>query len=185
MTKRGKWLAKFKMQYFTCMFKRIIFIFIATLCFINALGQTDFCDAIATIMQDAPNKFRNVRGKMIEANANATFWESGVKVPYSISCRFVFSMGLFYEAAFLQSQNKEDVQPFYDACKKRLSDCLTPLGYKMTLTDNFYPGMQTFKKVIFTQETTADATPPAHITLEATYNKEVNKYTVVMYIFEH
>ena len=56
------------------------------------------------------------------------------------------------------------------------------------MQDNFFPGLGDYKKVVFIKDATEDvkvANIPAHIAMEATYNKEIGKYTVVMYIFEH
>jgi len=180
------------------MARRILLLLVCTGLFLfkGYAQQAAFCNAINAIVKDAPNKFRNIRGKLIEANANATFWESGINVPGAIGARFVYSMGLFYEAAVLQTKNKDEVKAVYDKYKGLLSSCLTPQGYAMTLSDNFYPGLTDYKKVVFMLEEKEEIPPtandkvkppsaPAHITLGATYSKDVDKYTVVMYIFEH
>ena len=82
-------------------------------------------------MRDAPNKFRNTRGKLKDANANATIWNCEIKIPGTISSRFVASMGLFYEGAFLQTPNKDDLKAIYDKYKAKLDSCLIPLGYTL------------------------------------------------------
>jgi hypothetical protein len=150
--------------------------------------QGDFCNAVTAIMRDAPNKFRNIRGKTIDANYRATIWAPGIIVPGTISSRFVASMGLFYEGAFIQTVNKDDLRSVYDKYKGLLNSCLAPQGYTLSYSDNFYPGLRDYKKVAFMPELKEDvkttAIPP-HITMEATYSKEVGKYTIVMYIFEH
>jgi hypothetical protein len=152
-------------------------------------GQTgDFCNAISTITRDAPNKFRNIRGKLIDANANATTWACGIKVPGTIGSRFVASMGLFYEGGFLQSKKKEDVRPAYDRCKNLLASCLGPQGYIVSEQPNFYPGMAEYKKLVFmpaVKEDDKTEAAPAHLALEATFNKDIGQYTIVLYIFEH
>jgi hypothetical protein len=147
----------------------------------------DFCDAIKTIMQDAPNKFRNIRGNLINAGSSATIWACGITVPGTINSRFVASMGLFYEGAFMQTKNKEEVEAVYNKYRRTLSDCFSPEGYTVTLQDNFFPGMQDYKKVVLMPPVKAQTTggPPPHITMEATYSKQAGFYTVVMYIFEH
>ena len=179
------------LPYFSGMFSsRILVIFIAGLMvFGKAIGQQgDFCDAISVIMRDAPNKFRNVRGKLQQANVNATFWDCSINVPGTLKSRFVASMGLFYEGAFMQSKNKDDVQSVYDTYKALLSSCLGAQDFKMTIQPNFFPGMEAYKKLVYMQEIKDDVQmdhPPAHTALEATYSKDLGTYTVVMYIFEH
>ena len=177
--------------------KTLLFILVTGCCYAHCYSQQgDFCNAITTIIRDAPNKFRNIRGKLIDANQNATLWASGITVPGTIGSRFVYSMGLFYEGAFFQSKNEYELKAVYDKCRGILNDCLAPQGYIMTQSDNLYPGLSDYKKIIFmidekdnatqdVKDKTKPLSPPAHITMEANYNKEVNKYTVVMYIFEH
>ena len=148
--------------------------------------DSDFCDAVATIAADGPNQFRNIRGKKTAENVSATTWETGVKVPGSIGARFVASLGLFYECAFIQTKDKEAAGKTYHQYKQILTNCLAPQGYTTTLQPNFFPGMADYKKVVFMPKPSpTDTIPPSHITLEATYNKTVGQYTVVMYIFEH
>lgn len=148
--------------------------------------DADFCDAVNTIVADGPNQFRNIRGKKTGENVSATTWETGIKVPGSIGARFVASLGLFYESAFIQTKDKEAAGKTYQQYKQTLTNCLAPQGYSTSLQPNFFPGMADYKKVVFMPKPSpADTTPPSHITLEATYNKTVGLYTVVMYIFEH
>ena len=179
------------LPYFSGMFiARFLIIFIiGIVTWTETMGQQDeFCEAISYIMQDAPNKFRNIRGKLQQANSTATLWDCGIKIPGTIKSRFVASMGLFYEGAFLQTMNKEDVQKVYDKYKELLNKCLGAQGFKMSQQDNFYPGLEHYKKLIFmldANEKEAPEHPPAHAALEATYSKDLGIYTVVMYIFEH
>ena len=150
-------------------------------------AQGDFCDAVTTIIRDAPDQFRDIRGKVIKARAEAVFWESGIKVPGAISSRFVSSNGLFYEGALFQTKNKDEVKAAYDKYSGQLKSCFSQ-GYKEYHQDNFYPGMEDYKKVVFmpvTKTDTRPGLPPPHITMEATFNKTVGFYTIVMYIFEH
>lgn len=150
--------------------------------------DNDFCDAVTTIIKDAPNKFRNIRGNQKAFNASATVWECGIKVPETIGSRFVSSMGLFYEGAFFQSKSKEGLKSTYLKCIGQLDSCLAPLQYKMSMQPNFYPGMDEYRKVVFMPQVdsvSASEKAPPHVTLEATYNKDIKLYTVVMYIFEH
>lgn len=155
----------------------------------NAYSQQDaFCDAVSTILRDAPNKFRNIKGKEVNANMNAIIWECGIKVPGTIGSRFVVSMGAFYEGAFYQTRNIGEVKAYYDKYKDMLNACLKPQGYVMTSTENFYPGLGEYKKLVFMKEVKEEMKPtdaPPHVTLEAAYNKDAKNYTVVMYLFEH
>ena len=150
--------------------------------------QDDFCDALTTIIRDAPNKFRNIKGKFIQSDMNSVVYACGIKVPGTIDSRFVVSMGLFYEGALIQTRKKEDLKPVYEKYQTLLMSCLGPQGYVLTSSDNFYPGLQDYKKLVIMQEikdeVKADAAPP-HLTLEAMYDKESKKYTIVMYVFEH
>lgn len=165
---------------------------ILLLCLLNIgrlYAQSDeFCEAVNVISRDAPDKFRNIRGRMTESNANATMWASGIKVPGSIGSRFVASMGLFYECAFIQTKDKNGLKEPYYMYKNYLTNCLVPFGYKLSEQPNFYPGLDAYKKLVFMQEIkegTDPGNPPSHITLEATYHKDAGQYTIVMFIFEH
>ena len=170
----------------------LLLLIIAGTCFSRLDAQTnDFCKAITAIIHDAPNKFRNVRGKTLDAGMNATFWDCSIKVPGTIGARFVASMGLYYEGAVFMSADLAKLKTVYEQYKNELSSCLAAQGYSISLSDNFYPGLAEYKKVIFMLDEKEDPTivkplsPPPHVTLEATYSKEVGKYTVVMFIFEH
>ena len=170
------------------MFLRVTIIFIlfisATLC----KAQTDdVCGAIMAITQDAPAKFKNIRGKVLQTNPGTTIWQSGIKVPGSIGSRFVMSMGLFYECAFFQSKNKADLEPVYEKYKILLNNCLLHEGYTLSLQPNFYPGIENYKKLVFMTDKVDPKSDgaPAHITMEATYSKTTGLYTLVMFIFEH
>ena len=145
----------------------------------------DVCNAINTIVRDAPNKFRNIRGAAQQSGLHVSSWACGIQVPGTIASRFVSSMGLFYEGAFFQTTDISEVRAVYEEHKKELTDCLLAQGYKLTMQDNFYPGMKDYKKLVFMPDDAKAKTPPPHITMEAAYNKTVGKYTVVMYIFEH
>ena len=164
-------------------------LFFAGLCCDDVYSQQgDFCDAVTTILRDAPNKFRNIKGREIESGINAIVWESGIKVPGTISSRFVVSMGGFYEGAFFQTRNKDALKAYYDKYKDLLTGCLAPQGFVLSLSDNFYPGLEDYKKIVLMQELKVDTLakiPPAHVTMEAAYNKDAKNYTLVMYIFEH
>ena len=170
----------------------LFFLVIAMRCFSYANAQSDdFCNAVNTIVRDAPNKFRNVRGKTLEANSSSTIWDCSIKVPGTIGARFVASRGLFYEGAFFQATNIDELSGAYDKYKNILNACLAANGYTLSLADNFYPGLSGYKKLIYMLEEKDDPNlvkpinPPPHIAMEVTYSKEVGKYTIVMFIFEH
>ena len=155
----------------------------------NSYAQSDdFCNAVLTISRDAPNEFRNIRGNLKESHQNAAIWASGITVPGSIGSRFVKAMGLFYECAFFQSRNKEQVKAVYEKYRDQLNSCLLHEGFTLSMQPNFYPGLAEYKKLVFMQDVKEDAPPgaaPSHITLEATYNKDIKQYTIVLFIFEH
>ncbi len=177
------------------MFNRWFFLFLlgANLCAHGAYCQNDdFCKAVTAITNDAPNSFRNIKGAPFRAKG---MWESGIKVPGTIASRFVLTMGLYYEGAFFQTKDKTELMPAYEKYSAILKGCLLAHGYTVTAADNFYPGLGDFKKLIFMVDDKDEpvdpkangkhALPPAHISMEVEYNKEVNKYTIVMFIFEH
>lgn len=147
-----------------------------------------FCDVVNTILKESESKFKNIQGQMMEMNVNATMWASTVKLPGSIGYRIVNSMGFFYESAVLQTTNKEEIKPIYDEYKKKLSECLSPQGYNITYQENFIAGLSDYKKVVFMKKVKED-TPleelPPHVTMEVTYSKEVGKFTVVIFLFQH
>jgi hypothetical protein len=150
--------------------------------------SSDFCEAVTAVMNDAPNEFRNIRGRMVESNMNSNMWASPVKVPGSLGHRVVQAMGLFYEAAFLQTTNRDDVRPAYDKLKQQLTQCLEPMGYKVSYQENFTAGLGDYKKVVLMKDLKpglkSEELPP-HATIEVTYSKDVGKFTVVMFLFQH
>jgi hypothetical protein len=163
------------------MYIKTLFLFVLTtglLCSSTYSQEGDFCDAVSTILRDAPNKFRNIKGKEVNANMNAIIWECGIKVPGTIGSRFVVSMGAFYEGAFYQTRNLEEIKAYYDRYRDMLSACLKPQGYVLTSTENFYPGLGAYKKLVFMKEVKEDIMP-------ANAPPHVKNYTVVMYLFEH
>lgn len=147
-----------------------------------------FCDAVNTILIASETKFKNIQGKMMEMNATATMWASTVKLPGSIGYRIVNSMGFFYESAVLQTTNKNEIKPIYDEYKKKLSECLTPQGYEISYQENFIAGLGDYKKIVYMKKV-KEGTPleelPPHVTMEVTYSKEVGKFTVVIFLFNH
>lgn len=157
----------------------------------NAIAQAQsgsFCEVVNIILKESDSKFKNIQGKMMEMNATATMWASTVKLPGSIGYRIVNSMGFFYESAVLQTTNRSEIKPIYDEYKKKLTDCLTPQGYEISYQENFIAGLSDFKKVVYMKKVKED-TPleelPPHVTMEVTYSKEVGKFTVVIFLFQH
>ena len=169
------------------MFVKRLFVFIVVLgygAFAAPAQSDDFCKAVTTIVRDAPNGFRNIKGKPLRS---ANMWTSGIKVPGTQASRFVSDMGLYYEGGFFHTKNKEELKGAYDKYKAILQGCLGAHGYAMTQMDNFYPGLADYKKLIFMNDEAGSpgAKPPPHITMEVMHSKELGNYTIVMYIFEH
>jgi len=167
----------------------LLLIAFASICTANAGAQeASFCEAVTAIMNDAPNDFKNIKGRMMESNINANMWASTIKVPGSVGYRIVQSMGLFYETAFIQTTNKDDLKPVYERYKKLLNECLALLGYKISYQENYIAGLSEFRKVVFMKDLKeglkATELPP-HATMEATYNKDIGKFTIVMFLFQH
>jgi hypothetical protein len=170
------------------LFRKVLCVTAACLVQYSVFAQEDFCDAINTIIRDAPSRFHNTRGKMLQSSPGAGMWECMIKVPGTISSRFVSSMGAFYEGALYQATTKDGMKQAYDKWKTELSNCLAPQGYKIWFQDNFYPGMAEFKKVVFMKELGSDTkvgSEPAHMTMEAQYSKATGRYAIVMFIYEH
>lgn len=175
------------MRNLRMLMKRILQI--AAFCLVSTSlhAQDDFCDAVNTIMRDAPTKFHNSRGKQLVGQPGAGMWESMIKVPGTISARFISSMGTFYEGALFAANTKEGMLAAYNKWKNEINGCLSSQGYKISTQDNFYPGMGEFKKVVWMQEIGKDlriGAEPPHVTLEAQYSKETGRYALVMFIYE-
>lgn len=149
-----------------------------------------FCEAVNTILNDAPNDFKNIMGRPMQANMNASMWASSVKIPGTVGYRIVQAMGLFYEGALIQTSDKEKLPPVYEEYKKKINECLAPLGYKMSTQENVVAGLSDLKKVVFMKEVEEYKNGddiknlPPHVTMEATYQKD-NGFTIVMFIFQH
>lgn len=149
-------------------------------------AQDDFCEGVTAILHDAPNQFRNVRGNISETGPNADIFKPSFIVQGTINSRFVATMGLFYEGALCQTKVLKLAAEQYEAYKLKLNDCLTPLGYKMRLHDNFYPGLSQYKKVVFLpdfKDDIEDKHLPGHVTMELDYNKSNGAYTLIVYIY--
>ena len=149
--------------------------------------KEEVCEAVTTILHDAPNKFRNIRGKQLET-FSATLWECGIKVPGTINSRIVEAMGLYYEGALLQTGDVAQVRPLYGQYKKWLQECLVPQHYKMSLQENVYKGLEEYRKVVFlpnADEAGAPAAMSGHVALEVIFSKETGKYTLVLFVYHH
>lgn len=150
-----------------------------------------FCDAINTIVADAPNEFRNIRGRVMDEGIGSTKWSSTVKIPGTIGYRIVQAMGLFYEGAIIQTTDKEKLIPVYEEYKKKLSECLLPQGYKLSNQENVVAGLSDYPKLVFMKDpgefkddSKIQDLPP-HITMEVMYNKNAGGFSIVMFIFRH
>jgi hypothetical protein len=157
----------------------------ATLC----RAQDDgFKDALTTIMRDAPNQFRNIKGRQVSDNMYNIVWDCGVKIPGMVAARFVYSKGTFYEGALLQTDDTTAVRTAYNHYIQVLDGCLKPQGYTALATENLKPGAEPWDKVAFLPHL-APETPlekcPSHVALEVTYSKERQNYTLELYIYEH
>ena len=150
--------------------------------------ENDFCDAVKAVLNDAPYGFTHVHGRAFESNQNAMMWPATVKIPGAKACRVVKSMGLFYEAGMLQTSDKDKLEPVYNKYRNMLTDCLGPLGYKISYQPNFTAGLSDLKKIVFMKDIPENLTVPElppHVTVEAMYSKDVGGFTIVMIIFEH
>ncbi len=171
------------------MLKRLILtLLVAVACNTTMHAQLEFCEGVNAVLKDAANNFKNILGRMMESNMNATMWSSTVKIDGVIGYRIVSSMGFFYEGAFIQTTNKDKLMPVYTEFKNKLNACLAPQGYKISYQDNFTAGLSDFKKVVFMKDikpgTDAKDLPP-HVTIETIYNKDIGKFTIVMFLFNH
>jgi hypothetical protein len=70
--------------------KTVILAIILVTLSIDALTQGVFSNAtniaLEKVIQDYPNRFRNIKGAVLLENAQATNYESSVKIPGSLSC---------------------------------------------------------------------------------------------------
>ena len=70
--------------------KTAILALLMVTCFVETRSQSVFSNgtnsAIEKVIQDYPNKFGNIKGVLISENAQATSYESNVKIPGSLSC---------------------------------------------------------------------------------------------------
>lgn len=152
--------------------------------------DASFCGTMNTILGDAPNRFKNIRDREMNQGAASQMWSSKVKLTGSVGYRIVSAMGLFYEAAFMQTTDKEKIGPVYEEYKKKLSDCLLPQGYKLSTQENVVAGLSDYSKLVFMKpledpkagDSLKDL--PPHVTMEVLFHKDYG-FTVVAFIFEH
>ncbi len=152
------------------------------------MAQDEFCEAVTVIFRDAPNQFRNIRTNITQTSAGVKVYKSGIAVPGTITSRFVYSMGNFYEGALAQSKTIDGIKAAYDNYKKKLEDCLKPQGLNMKFNDNFYPGLAAYKKVVYLPPYNKNIDPKSlkgHVALEVDFNKNSGLYTLIFYIYEH
>ena len=165
---------------------------IAAACTTGAHAQTEsFCGAVNKILADAPNNYANIRGREMDQSLGAQKWASTVKIPGALGYRIVQAMGLFYEAAMVQTTDKEKLQPVYEEYKKKLSECLVPQGYILSTQENVVAGLGDFPKLVFMKEPEEYVQGasqlrdlPPHVTMEVLFNKD-NGFTVVVFLFNH
>ena len=148
--------------------------------------ENEFSNAVKVIMRDAPNDFRNIRGKEKNNSLFAIVWDCGITVPGTIASRFVSSKGVYYEGALVQATDTAIIRSVYKTYIAKLDSFLLPMKYERSDFDNFYPGLSGFPKIAYLPEP-ADKpkNAPAHLALEVTHSKELNAYTVVLFIYEH
>jgi hypothetical protein len=155
----------------------------AIICFpMLAQAQPDFCAGVNALLGDAALRFKNTKGAVISASAQGLVWDAKLTIPGTIKSRLVSVMGLYYEGAFFQTKNPADLKAAYGQYKTQLAGCLT--AYKITQSDNFYKGLESYKKLIFTKPSDSDL-PPPHVSMEVDYNKTAGLYTIVVYVWEH
>ena len=169
---------------------RIVILLVAVLALNTSVqAQTgDFCDGVNTVLKNAQNNFINIKGRIIESGNTATIWTSTVNVPGGMNHQIVNSTGFFYEGAFAQTSSKDELMAVYGDYKKKLYSCLVPMGYKLSYQANGSQGLSDYKKVVFTKDVppgTPTQQMPPHISLEANYNRDLGKYTLIIDIFSH
>lgn len=173
------------------MFKHFLFILIILV----GLGQNiqaqpnDFCTGVTAVLASAPNKFRDIKDTTIVANELGIMWTTKLTIPGAIKCRLVSAMGIRYEAALYQTKSLDLLQTAYNKYKDMLNACLQSKGYKQSHSDNFYPGLADYKKLMYTLPAPADtsnnAPPPPHASMEVDYFKGTGAYTITLNIWEH
>jgi hypothetical protein len=148
--------------------------------------DNEFTHAVRTIMRDAPDEFRDIKGKERSNSMFAVVWDCGVPVPGTIASRFVFSKGLYYEGALVQTGDTAMVRKVYLEYAAKLDTFLLPMKYERSDFENFNPGLSTFPKITYLPEHSGKSKErPPHLALEVTADKELKTYTVVLFIYQH
>src|SRR5689334_9906868 len=101
--------------------KTVILAMLMVTCFVETRSQSVFSNgtnsAIEKVIQDYPNRFGNIKGAMISENAQATSYESNVKIPGSLSC--TISQTNFTNKKFFSWRSELFLAPsFSQACEK-------------------------------------------------------------------
>jgi hypothetical protein len=148
----------------------------------------NFCESIDTLMKESAMGYHRIKARPMLSDPEVQMWASVIKMPGSIGYRIVSAMGVFYESAFAQSTNKDDLKSPYEEYKKKITACLESKGYKFSTQENFTAGLSDYQKLVWMippkEGTKAEDLPP-HVTMEATYNKDIGRFTLVMFIFQH
>jgi hypothetical protein len=101
--------------------KTVILAIIVVACSVDLSAQGVFSNATNTalekVIQDYPNQFRNIKGEVLIQNAQATAFESSVKIPGSISCIVSQSnssrQAMSWKAELLTSSNFSEASAKY------------------------------------------------------------------------
>ena len=149
----------------------------------------DFCSSLLAVLASAPKKFYDIKDTTIKANEYGIMWTTKLNIPGYLKCRLVSAMGIRYEAALLQTRSLQQLQESYNNYKKQINDCLKSKGYNLSSSDNFYPGLGDYKKLMYTKPAPADTSsvtlPPPHVSVEVDYYKGTRTYTVILNVWEH
>ncbi|MDR3678595.1 MAG: hypothetical protein P4L41_01440 [Flavipsychrobacter sp.] len=167
------------------MIKRIAFVFLLALPACLMAQQKEFCSGIDMLVQAAPAGFKTVKDSIVKINEKGIVWACKVSVPGVITGRIISVMGLRYEGALFQSRNLAEVQQAYEKYKGFLNGCLLDKGYVLSYGDNFYPGLEAYKKLVYMSTKDDAPTPPPHVSVETDYSKQTGAYTIVLYVWQH
>jgi len=165
--------------------KLVLFIYLLFPMCVQAQSK-DLCEGIEKIVRDAPTGFKAVKDTIIRINESGIAWSCKIAIPGIKRSRIVSVMGLRYEGALYQTKDKSDLEAAYQKYKGELNGCLLGNGYELSTGDNFYPGLDAYKKLIYIMPAKDDAVaPPAHVSVEVDYSKQMGLYTIVLYIWQH
>lgn len=168
------------------MLKKILFLILFIIPTVLTRAQPQgFCDGIDQLVRAAPNSFKSVKDSVLKINERGIVWGCKVKIPGVIAGRIISIMGLRYEGAVFQSKNLDEVKQAYDTYKGYLDGCLLNRGYKLSYGDNFYKGLESYKKLVYISDKGGDTAPPPHISMETDFTKQTGMYTIVLYVWQH